>query len=372
MNNRHSYIIDKAFRTIVIGDIHGCYDEFLELLDKVDFKENDILVTVGDIMDRGPKSWELAKFFKETNNAFSVLGNHERRVSGVIKGTSKPAWSQSHTIAKIQEEDKLYWSEWLDTLPAVIETDHVIVTHARLDPSRSLNEQDSYFTSAVGGDNVKIELNEKGIPLWYEDFISKYIINKPICIGHISYDRIELVSNKLYALDTKAVHGGKLTAAVFPQGEIISVDAKKNYYEESYKEWNELLLAKINANNIKLNKIEKILLKSETNDIENKVKIDFMKNLSKNGMIDRLTIIRGHCESVYGVPPSNGIERRDYFLGLNDKISDSNQKKLVKKILTNDKYDLKMFFTLFPTLSLSEVDNLIVQIEKSLLIALCK
>jgi hypothetical protein len=84
--NSYSYAIGKFDPTIVVGDIHGCYDEFQELCRLVKFGARDALVTVGDFLDRGPDSWKVASFFRDVPNAFSVLGNHERRVAGTIRG----------------------------------------------------------------------------------------------------------------------------------------------------------------------------------------------------------------------------------------------------------------------------------------------
>ncbi|MFW6114564.1 MAG: metallophosphoesterase [bacterium] len=64
-------------RTIVVGDIHGCYDELRQLLDAVAFRTDDLLVSVGDIIDRGPDSWQVARFFRRTTNAVSVRGKHD-------------------------------------------------------------------------------------------------------------------------------------------------------------------------------------------------------------------------------------------------------------------------------------------------------
>ena len=47
-------------RTIVIGDLHGCYDEALELLDKVGATSSDRIIFTGDLVDRGPKRRDLA------------------------------------------------------------------------------------------------------------------------------------------------------------------------------------------------------------------------------------------------------------------------------------------------------------------------
>ena len=43
-------------RTIVVGDIHGCYEELLQLLNKVQLTDEDCLVSLGDIVDRGADS----------------------------------------------------------------------------------------------------------------------------------------------------------------------------------------------------------------------------------------------------------------------------------------------------------------------------
>jgi Icc-related predicted phosphoesterase len=52
-----------ASRTIVVGDIHGCYDELMELLDKVGFERSDRVVSVGDLITKGPKSREVLELF---------------------------------------------------------------------------------------------------------------------------------------------------------------------------------------------------------------------------------------------------------------------------------------------------------------------
>ena len=70
-------------RTILIGDIHGCYDEFMSLLKKIEYdKSNDRLIILGDFIDKGPKSFEiidyLAKLKKEVkDNLVIIEGNHE-------------------------------------------------------------------------------------------------------------------------------------------------------------------------------------------------------------------------------------------------------------------------------------------------------
>ena len=46
----------KGKKVAIIGDIHGCYDELNQLLDRIDWSPRDhILILTGDLIDRGPK-----------------------------------------------------------------------------------------------------------------------------------------------------------------------------------------------------------------------------------------------------------------------------------------------------------------------------
>lgn len=63
--------------TYVMSDIHGQYDRFMELLDKIKFKETDTLYVLGDILDRGPHPIRTLKKLMEMPNAVCLVGNHE-------------------------------------------------------------------------------------------------------------------------------------------------------------------------------------------------------------------------------------------------------------------------------------------------------
>lgn len=65
--------------TYVTSDIHGCFDQFMEMLDRIGFTDNDRLYIVGDIIDRGPKSAEMVDWLMNTadSNVSLLLGNHE-------------------------------------------------------------------------------------------------------------------------------------------------------------------------------------------------------------------------------------------------------------------------------------------------------
>ncbi len=66
-------------QTLVIGDIHGCYDELQSLLDKVGLTDTDAIISIGDCIDRGPETPEVLSFFSERTNTQLIIGNHERK-----------------------------------------------------------------------------------------------------------------------------------------------------------------------------------------------------------------------------------------------------------------------------------------------------
>ena len=52
-------------RIVIITDLHGCYDECRQLLNKLSFdKDRDRLINLGDTIDRGPKIYEVFEFLR--------------------------------------------------------------------------------------------------------------------------------------------------------------------------------------------------------------------------------------------------------------------------------------------------------------------
>lgn len=69
--------LDKDKRYFVVGDLHGRLGYLKILLARVGFNSNDVLIAVGDLIDRGKESAQLAEWFHKTPNAYTVTGNHE-------------------------------------------------------------------------------------------------------------------------------------------------------------------------------------------------------------------------------------------------------------------------------------------------------
>lgn len=127
-----------AARTLVVGDIQGCADELRDLLDRVRFDAGrDRLVSVGDLVNRGPRSLEVLHLVRELDGEV-VLGNHELYLLAVAVGAPRGEDTLDDVLAAEDLPDLLDWL--VDRAePVVIVRDWVVV-HAGLPPAFRLPE----------------------------------------------------------------------------------------------------------------------------------------------------------------------------------------------------------------------------------------
>lgn len=130
-----------------IGDIQGCYHEFMELLSKLNYNpKKDSLWIAGDMVNRGPDSLETLKFiFENRKNIRCVLGNHDLHLMAIYFGIREPRLSD--TLNKILKHKQRHdWIEWLSTLPLIqydSSTDFCMI-HAGLAPQWTLKQAIKY------------------------------------------------------------------------------------------------------------------------------------------------------------------------------------------------------------------------------------
>lgn len=129
-----------------IGDIQGCYDEFMQLLDKVDYQpDEDKLWLLGDLINRGPRNCEVLDFViqeHETHgNITCVLGNHDLHFMAAARGKGKVG--KSDTLSDLLENAKRdTYVEFLRNQP-LLQHDtatNTVIVHAGLPPQLSLTE----------------------------------------------------------------------------------------------------------------------------------------------------------------------------------------------------------------------------------------
>jgi bis(5'-nucleosyl)-tetraphosphatase (symmetrical) len=133
--------------TYAVGDIQGCYDPLVRLLDKVNFDQSrDTLICVGDLVNRGPDSLSVLRLLKSLNNqCVTVLGNHDIHLLAMIYGIRAPRPNDT-LDAVLNAPDISEIAFWLrqKQLMYVDRQRKTAVCHAGIYPWWSLKEAQSY------------------------------------------------------------------------------------------------------------------------------------------------------------------------------------------------------------------------------------
>lgn len=211
-----------ASRTIVVGDIHGCYDELMKLVKKVKLKKSDRVVSVGDLVSKGPKVREVLDLFMTDERFSTVIGNHDLLLRRFWNGEDielKQAHKETHKNLRRKRDKYLHY---LNSLPFIIDLGTHLVVHAGLRPNVELHSQTT-------GDLTRIRVlgpdreSEEGTP-WYHVYSGE----KTVIFGHWPAAEPRR-GPKAIGLDTGCVYGYKLTAYIIETDEFVSVPAKKAY-----------------------------------------------------------------------------------------------------------------------------------------------
>lgn len=142
-----------------IGDIQGCFDELLNLLDKISFNENsDRLWFTGDLVNRGEKSLETLRFIKNLGlAATTVLGNHDIHLLVTANFPERIKKKDTlHAIFNAPDKDELL--NWLRQQPLFHYENDVGLLHAGLPPQWDLAQTQAMATlaeTALRGANYK-------------------------------------------------------------------------------------------------------------------------------------------------------------------------------------------------------------------------
>jgi bis(5'-nucleosyl)-tetraphosphatase (symmetrical) len=118
-----------------IGDIQGCFDDLLRLLDTISFNEHsDQLWFAGDLVNRGPKSLETLRFVKSLGSAaITVLGNHDLHL--LAAASSEKLDHRKDTLKPVLDApDRDELIEWLRHQPLFHFNDEFCLVHAGLPP----------------------------------------------------------------------------------------------------------------------------------------------------------------------------------------------------------------------------------------------
>jgi diadenosine tetraphosphatase ApaH/serine/threonine PP2A family protein phosphatase len=212
-------------RTIVVGDLHGCYDELEELLEKVEFSEDDQVICVGDLITKGPKNKEVLELFMSDKRFRTVIGNHDLALRRKWLGEDidlKPAQKEAHKELKGEKEA---YVAFFATVPFMIDLETHLVVHAGIRPGVALHSQTTEDLTHIRTLGEDRESNE-GTP-WYHAYFGE----KTVLFGHWPAPEPRRGKNAI-GLDTGCVYGYELTAYIIEKDEFVSVKAHKAYSSE--------------------------------------------------------------------------------------------------------------------------------------------
>lgn len=242
----------------IIGDIHGCYDEMIELIERLGYiadsaglyrhPEGRKLVSVGDIMSRGPKSLETMIFWHNhltAKLAWMVDSNHGWKIARYLEGRQVTmshgdeqiieAFQQYEAIHGI-EDTKILKEQLKDMLLStpshLVFTQHgvqrLVVAHAGI--------RDDF----IGKDSKRIDdycrygdidgTDEAGKPI-RKDWFADHTSGEWIVWGHDPRPQPTTV-NQTINIDQGAVFGGMLTGYRYPEQTFMSVKAYADYAQD--------------------------------------------------------------------------------------------------------------------------------------------
>lgn len=122
----------------VMSDIHGCYEEFIQMLDLIKFNEDDELYILGDIFDRGLEPLKILDYIIGRKNITLIKGNHEKMFEEAFEYGDYSLWYRNGghiTHSKLIElgpykERQIY--NYIKNLPLIKIIDNHILVHAGL------------------------------------------------------------------------------------------------------------------------------------------------------------------------------------------------------------------------------------------------
>lgn len=92
-----------------VSDLHGCYDRYRQLLDKLDLEEQDTLYVLGDVIDRGPNGFQIMLDIASRPNVVCLMGNHEAMAKDALPAIWDSLESRNRFLNLRDRENVSLW-----------------------------------------------------------------------------------------------------------------------------------------------------------------------------------------------------------------------------------------------------------------------
>jgi protein phosphatase len=228
----------------IIGDVHGCYDELLELLGVLGYQVGPQGVTppagrkaifVGDLGDRGPNTpavYRLVMDMVQAGTALCVLGNHDNKLLRKLRGNDvQVSHGLADTLAQLEPgppEFKERVRLFLENLVThyVLDDGKLVVAHAGLREDLQGRASARVRSFALFGDTTG-ESDEHGMPVrlnWAADYRGKAMV----VYGHTPVAEPTWLNNTIN-IDAGCVFGGRLAALRYPERGLVFVPSRRAY-----------------------------------------------------------------------------------------------------------------------------------------------
>ncbi|MCM1365605.1 MAG: metallophosphoesterase, partial [Ruminococcus sp.] len=229
----------------VMSDIHGCYDKYRDMLERLNLTDKDALFVLGDVIDYGDDGIKILKDMMYRTNIYPILGEHEYMAKKLLAQFEK-ATSVEDCANYIQSEDVSMLEKWLknggnptlEAFLALSEEDRESVLdylNTEFAPYEEVEAGGRKFVLVHAGirnfDESKAldEYDEEDFVLESADYDRTYFIDKFLVTGHTPTLSIlpngngKVYSKKRHlAIDCAAFFGGRLAA--------VCLDTLKGYY----------------------------------------------------------------------------------------------------------------------------------------------
>jgi protein phosphatase len=230
----------------MVGDIHGCYVELIELLGVLGYAKTDLTyihpdgrraIFLGDLVDRGPATPAVLRTVMSMVRAGSALcvpGNHDVRLMKAFQGRQvKVSHGLAESLEQFDAEPPEFKREvvaFVDGLIShlVLDDGNLVVAHAGMNEKLQGRASGRVRSFALFGETTG-ETDKFGLPIRY-NWAGDYRGKAMVVYGHTPVPDAEWLNNTI-CLDTGCVFGGKLSALRYPEKELVSVPAGRMYYE---------------------------------------------------------------------------------------------------------------------------------------------